>query len=298
MTWRTKGLAAALVLCAAGFGCGGSTAGGQGAANASGASTAEGDEVAAGLMEHHQHHHHGGVTLLIALSLDTLGGVSPDQRDAVEKFATELRDQMEPARRAEQDLHTLLADGIAAGAIDHAKVEAAVARVQAAAGSVRDASVDVLNRLHAVLTPAQRAALADKVEAHWDVWQRANAEEPNGTPDQPRKSGHLERLVRELGLSQDQIVMIHAKLAGTPPPPFDPQVVANHIRAFGEAFRADVFDARAIPGGGADTELTAFGAARVARFYEAVDPVLTGEQRAKLAEILREHASYARAGGG
>jgi Spy/CpxP family protein refolding chaperone len=286
-----------LVLCSASVACGGATAGGQSAANASGASAVEPDEVSAGLMEHHQHHHHGGVTLLIALSLDTLG-VSAEQRAAVERLAAELHDQMEPARRAEQDLHTLLADGIAAGAIDHAKVDAAVARVQAAAGSIHDASVDALDRLHAALTPPQRAALADKVEAQWDVWQRANAEEPNGTPDQPRKSGHLERLVRELGLTQDQIVMIHAKLAGTPPPPFDPQVVANHIRAFGEAFRADAFDARTIPGGSADVALTSFGAARVARFYEAVDPVLTGEQRTKLAEILREHASYAHAGGG
>jgi hypothetical protein len=104
--------------------------------------------------------------------------------------------------------------------------------------------------------------------------------------------------VRELRLTQDQIVMIHAKLAGAPPPPFDPQVVANHIHAFGEAFRADAFDARTIPGGSADVELSAFGAARVARFYEAVDPVLTAEQRAKLAEILREHAAYAHTGGG
>jgi Spy/CpxP family protein refolding chaperone len=297
MTWRIKGLASALVVCAAAVGCGGGTAGGEGAAKASGATATEGDEVSAGLIEHHQHHHHGGVTLLIALSLDTLG-VSPDQRTAVEKIATELHDQMEPARRAEQDLHTVLADGITAGAIDHAKVEGALARVDAAAGSVHDASVDALNRLHAALTPPQRAALADKVEAHWEVWQRANAEEPNGAPGQPRKSGHLERLVRELGLTQDQIVMIHAKLAGTPPPPFDPQVVGNHIRAFGEGFRADAFDARAVPGGGADVALTSFGAARMARFYEAVVPVLTAEQRAKLSEILREHASYVDAGGG
>src|ERR1039457_7734694 len=49
---------------------------------ATAASATDVDEVAAGLTEHHRHHHHGGVTLLLALSLDTLG-ISPEQRPAV-----------------------------------------------------------------------------------------------------------------------------------------------------------------------------------------------------------------------
>ena len=138
--------------------------------------TAADDDATAGLMEHHRYHHHGGVTLFIAMSLDTLG-VSPEQRAAVEKIRTDLHARMEPARAAEQNLMTTLADGLAAANLDTAKVDAAVAQVTAAAAAVHDASADALNELHAVLTPPQRAALVDKVEAHWAVWQKANAEE-------------------------------------------------------------------------------------------------------------------------
>src|ERR1019366_1403035 len=154
------------------------------------------DDAAAGLMEHHRQHHHGGVTLFIAMSLDTLG-VSPEQHAAVEKIRTDLHARMEPAHTAEQNLAATLADGLAAGSIDAAKVDAAVAQVTAAAAAVHDASADALNELHTVLTPPQRAALVDKVEAHWAIWQKANAEETD-----PAKSegGHLATLATELGL--------------------------------------------------------------------------------------------------
>jgi hypothetical protein len=50
-----------------------------------------------------------------------------------------------------------------------------------------------LNQLHAVLTPEQRAALVDKVEAHWTIWQNANSE-----PVGPSRPGYLESLASEL----------------------------------------------------------------------------------------------------
>ena len=84
---------------------------------------------------------------------------------------------MEPARAAEQSLLATLADGLAGANLDAARVDAAVAQVSAAAAAVHDASADALNELHAVLTPPERGALVDKVEAHWAVWQKANAED-------------------------------------------------------------------------------------------------------------------------
>ena len=39
-------------------------------------------------------------------------------------------------------------------------------------------------------------------------------------------------------------------------------------------------------------ELASRGATRMAHFYETVTPLLTPEQRTKLAAELREHASY------
>jgi Spy/CpxP family protein refolding chaperone len=138
--------------------------------------TAATDDVAAGLMEHHRYHHHDGLTLFIEMSLDMLG-VSPEQRVAVDKVRADLHARLAPARNAEQNLMTLLADGLGTANIDVARVDAAIVAVAASAAAAHDATVDGLNDLHTVLTAPQRDALVDKVEAHWAVWQRANAEE-------------------------------------------------------------------------------------------------------------------------
>src|SRR5450755_1942676 len=165
-----------LVLGACGvLGCAGEAVNRVPAASAASVPAAD-DDAMAGLLEHHRYHHHGGVTLFIAMSLDTLG-VSPEQRAAVAKIRTDLYARIEPARTAEQNLVATLADELAAASFDTPKVEALVAQVSAAAAAVHDASADALNELHAALTPPQRAALVDKVESHWAVWQNANVQE-------------------------------------------------------------------------------------------------------------------------
>jgi len=249
------------------------------------------------LTEHHRHHHHGGVTLLIALSLDTLG-VSPEQRAAVEKIRSVLHARMEPARAAEQRLVATLADGLAAANLDAASVDAAVGQVAAAAAKVHDASADALNELHAVLTPPERAALVEKVEAHWAVWQKANAEETD--PRNP-DHGQLAMLATDLDLTRDQVDKIRAALGEgmKAVPRLDPQEIATHLRAFGDASRGDKFDARVLAtANGANAHLAGWGAARLAHFIEAVSPVLTPDQRARFVERLREHAAHTLNNGG
>jgi Spy/CpxP family protein refolding chaperone len=273
--------------------CGGASANARPPATA--ASTSDVDEVAAGLTEHHRHHHHGGVTLLIALSLDTLG-LSPEQRPAVEKIRRDLHARMEPARAAQQRLAAALADGVAADKLDATTVDAAIAQVSAAAATVHDASTDALNELHAVLTPPERAALVDKVEAHWSVWQKANAEKPD--PVNP-EGGRLAMLTTELGLTQNQVDKIRAALGEgrKAVPPLDLQEIATHIQAFGNAFRSEKFDATALTGAnGANAHLAGWGAAHLASFVEAVSPVLTSDQRAEFARRLGEHAGHSNGG--
>jgi Spy/CpxP family protein refolding chaperone len=268
------------------LGCGGSAATHAPPASVAGASTDSEEEEAAtaGLVEHDRHHHHGGVTLLLAMSLDTLG-LSPEQKPAVEKIRRDLHAQMEPARAADQNLLGTLADGLAAGVLDPAKVDVAVAQLTSAAASVHDASTDALNQLHDVLTPPQRAALVDKLEAHWLVWQRANTDE----------NDHLTQLTADLMLTPDQVDKIHMSQAESmkAEPRFDPQEVETHIRAFGDAFRAQTFDAKALTTGGAATaHMVGWGAAHMAHFIESVSPVLTPDQRGKMSQILRQHANH------
>ena len=267
-------------------GCGGSSANTPPPATA--AKAAEDDDVTAGLVEHHRFHHHGGVTLIIAMSLDTLG-VSPEQKAAVEKIRTDLHARMEPARSAEQKLVVTLAEGLAAGNIDAASVDAAVSQVASAATAVHDASAEAVNELHALLTPPERAALVDKVEAHWAVWQKANSQKADP------EHGHLAALAKELGLTQDQVDKVRASLDEglKAVPQLDPQEIATHLRAFGDAFRSEKFDEKVLTtASGANSHLAGWGAARLAHFVEALSPVLTPDQRGKFAQRLREHAAY------
>lgn len=284
------GVLAALVLGgAATVGCGGSSANAPPPATAASAMTS--DDVTDALIEHDRYHHHGGVMLFIAMSLDTLG-VSSEQRAAVEKIRADLHARMEPARAAEQNLVATLADGLAAGNIDTAKVDAAVAQVTAAATAVHDASADALNALHGALTPPQRAALVDKVESHWAVWQKANVDDAG--PTHP-SGGHLAILAMDLDLAPDQMVKIRAALgeAMKGVPPLDPQEIATHLRAFGDAFLGETFDAKLLTtASGANAHMVGWGAAHMARFVETVSPVLTPDQRAQLAQRIHEHATH------
>jgi Spy/CpxP family protein refolding chaperone len=288
---RTIGIMATVFLAAgATVACGGSSTNSAPPATAV-APDPHDDDVAEGLLEHHRNHHHGGVTLFIAMSLDTLG-VSPEQEAAVERIRKDLHAKMEPARAAEQSVTATLADGLVAGAIDTAKVDTAVGQAMAAAATSRDASAAALNELHSVLTPAQRGALVDKVEAHWAVWQKANADE---TATAQPESGHLATLAADLALTEDQVSKIRATLTEgmKAVPRLDPQEVATSLRAFGDAFRGETFDAATLTSAsGADAHMVGWGTAQMAHFVETVGPVLTPEQRAQFAQRLREHSNH------
>jgi Spy/CpxP family protein refolding chaperone len=190
---------------------------------------------------------------------------------------------------SQRKLHLLLADGIAAGAIDAAQVDATIAQLTVAADDVHDCSVNALNQLHALLSPAERAELAEKVQAHWEVWRQVNHDEP---VDSRRRGGQLERLSLELSLAPDQVdrmsAALHTALAGFSGK-FDRSRVEAHVQAFTAAFPRDSFDAASITLN-AEGRFASHGATRMAIFYETVTPILTPEQRASLAEHLREHA--------
>ncbi len=269
-------------------GCGGSA---PNTARPATAATAFGDDATVGLIEHHRYHHHGGLMLFIAMSLDTLG-VLPEEKGAVERIRARLHASMNPALTAEQSLVLSLADGLAAGAIDVVRVDAAIEQVAATASTLMDASADALNELHGILTPLERLALVEKVESHWVVWQRANSEEggsPNGEPD------HVGVLATDLGLTPDQVDRIRGALGGGTKAAvrFNAQEIATHLRAFDEAFEKEPFDARSLGGvSDANADMASWGAAHLAHFVEMVNPVLTPDQRVRLAQRLREHATH------
>jgi Spy/CpxP family protein refolding chaperone len=248
------------------------------------------DESTADLTEHHRHHHHGGIPMFVAMSLDTLG-VDDAQRTQIEKIQSDIHAELKPAKEAEKAALMTLADGVAAGNVDQGKMDAAIAELAKVSTSTHDTVADSLNALHQTLTPPQRRALVDKVEANLAVWHETNAVEEN------EKHGHLAKLTTDLSLSPDQVAKIRASYTGsmTSTPKYDRAEVDAHFKQFAEAFASDTFDAHTMKTGGVVSgHMAAWGLTRTSHLYAAAAPVLTPEQRMKAAEQLRHHANYKR----
>jgi Spy/CpxP family protein refolding chaperone len=252
--------------------------------NPQGAEMAEGAD--------HREQHHGGVLSLIVMSLKDLD-LTADQQAAVDKIKVDLLASMEPARAAEKDFANTLADGVAAGKVDRAKVDASIGKLVTQVLGVHDASLTAMNQLHAALTPAQRAKLVDELQAHWEKWKEAQGKDE--ADDKQHHAGHMLAMVRELGLTQDQADKIKASFKDkmkAAPQDHTHKEVKDHLAAFGTAFKADTFDAKKLTGAkAANGHMAKWGATRRARFLEAAAPILTPEQRTKLAQTIRDHAA-------
>jgi subtilisin family serine protease len=253
------------------------------------------DKEASGLMDYHRHHHHGGVVEFVAMGLDTLG-VDDAKRLEIEKLQSDLNAHMATTRAAEADLLKTLAAGVAAGAVDNAAVDASIAKLTAASEAAHDASLDTLNKLHAILSPAERAALVDKVEAHWEVWRQVNHEE---APGSTQHGSRLAELTEEVGLTPDQVSRIsssYPKALTGRADPLDPRKGNDYVGSFAAGFAAASFDAKSLTSK-ASPHLASHGATRMALFYETATPVLTAEQRTKLAGELRDYGNDQAASG-
>jgi Spy/CpxP family protein refolding chaperone len=262
-----------------------------GSAEVTGGAPLEDDQASVELKSHHRHHHGGFVGFVIA-SIETIG-VTPEQQAGLDKIKADFKAKVEPVRAANGAVMNALADAIAAGTVDSAKLDGPVAAVAAAAGQVHGATADALNQLHALLRPEQRATLVDKVEAHFAVWKDSNAGDQ--ATDNAKADGHIAHLAKELGLSSDQVDKTRANLAAIPAAtrgPFDGAAAEAHMKAFAAAFVADPFDAKTLTtADAANSKITSWGASRMVRFYQALTPVLTADQRTKIASELREHAN-------
>ena len=263
----------------AALGCGGGKA--KPPANGGGTTDDASEEARA---DHHRHHHHGGFAMLVDLSLDSVHP-SETQITKLGQIRDDLKDKMIPARNAERAVLVALADGIRAGSIDRGAMDARMAKLTAATENLYDNVADALNALHALLTPEQRAILVDKIGTHFDAWHRANPH-----PAQDEHHGHLARLKKELGLSDKQVETIRTTFVASmqDAPKFDRAAADAHIKEFGSAFASDKFDAHTIHAPLAPM-MAVWGITRTVRFYEAVEPALTQDQRQKLALDLGRH---------
>jgi hypothetical protein len=253
--------------------------------DASAPQAAADDQASDEVRDHHRHHHHGGVSMFIAMSIDTLG-VAPEKQAQLQQIQRQLHQQMAGSREAERNLLSALADGIRRGSVDGRSLAAAQDKIDT---TEHAASMDALNQLHAALSAAERAALAEKVQAHWEVWRKVNADEDYGSRE---KGTHLARLTERLKLTPEQVDRISSALKSGAPPKADSAAVEGHVHGFAGAFAADDFDARSLRQPDASHgQLGRPGTARMVRFYEIVTPLLTPDQRTTLADHLRDRAN-------
>lgn len=229
--------------------------------------------------------------MLLVMSLRDLD-LSPEQRASVDKIRADLLAKMEPARMAAKDSSNTLADGVAANAINRAKVDAAVNKLVTQVQGQHDAALAALDQLHGALSTPQRAALVDGVQTHWEKWKEAQGHDE--ADDHQHRPGHLLELVRDLGLTNDQAEKIKAKFREqmkSGPQDQAHKEVQDHLQAFATAFKADSFSAKSLSKAkAASAHIARWGATRMVRFVEAATPVLTPEQRTKLEKEIREHA--------
>jgi len=296
----TLAVAAVLLAGALATGCGGgsaqvTTAGG---APQSFPVTGEPDEEqGAGADEvraFHRHHHMGFIGFAL-MSIPSLG-VSPAEQVAVDKIKADIQAKMQPAHEAEAVLLNVVADGVAAGAIDSAKVAAAIAKITEVSTQMDDATNDALDQLHAALSAPERQALALKVQAHYQIWEKANASEA-AHPDQEKEGGHIHHFITVLALTPDQVQKVDAAFTASMAAvvagrKFDSKAAQEHLDAFTKSFAADQFNAKSlVTADKANSGVTSWGAMRMVKMYEAMTPVLTPEQRTKLAALLRDHST-------
>ncbi len=232
--------------------------------------------------------------MLIAMSLRDLD-LSGEQRTSVDKIRSDLVAKMEPARSAGKELANTLADGVASGSVNRSKAEAAINKLVAQMQTVHDASLAALDQLHAALTAPQRAALVDGVQAHWEKWKEAHGRDEQ--QDKQHRAGYLLALVRDLSLSQDQAEKIKAKFHDemkATPQDHQHKEVQDHLQAFATAFKSEKFSAKSLSKAkAANVHMARWGATRRERFLEAAVPVLTADQRTKLAAEIRDDANRA-----
>ncbi len=247
------------------------------------------DQAVVQLEQRHRHHHHGGLTRFISMSLDTLG-VEDEKRPQVMRLQSDLEACLTPAREIEQGLLMTLADGIAVGAIDKSRVDGITDSLEPAVAAEKDCSATALDQLHAVLSPSERIALAEKVRAHFEVWREVNYQERAAAGGRIPRLG---RLARELNLTDAQVQQIQASLPlamTTQDGTFKRRQAEERLSEFATAFVNDRFEARTISSY-ENREIGLYGTKRMVLFYEAVTPALTPPQRQQLAEQLREFAS-------
>ncbi len=220
---------------------------------------------------HGHEHHHGDRQGLLGASLK-LTSLTPQQRTSIEQLVDQRRAASAPVRHADAQVLGVLAHQVEQASIDAQGLAATLNVEKGAATAELAVERDGLNRLHGILTPAQRGELVDAIEGHWHA-RHGHAD--GGAGGQP--NGHHGDA---LGLTAQQRTQIAANLRAE-----GPTGQGATFRGMLEAFRGNAFDANGFAMGVAPGE-------RAEKLAQAMVPVLSPAQRATFANRLRARAAH------
>ena len=238
----------------------------------------------------HEGHHKGHRMGLVgdALKLDSL---TPAQRTAIEQLAQTRRTAEIPVRQADAQVLTVLAQQVEQAAINRQALAPTVSARETAAVAARTVDLDTVQKLHHLLTPAQRGQLVDTIEASFQA--HAGGGKPDGGAG---RGGHLGMIAKKLGLTDAQKAQIASNLraehqaeqgaaSATPHPD-----MRGAGKAWLDSFRGDTFNASASASN--MPQMMEHRANRMEDLLTAAVPVLSPAQRSELATHLRARAAH------
>lgn len=232
------------------------------------------------------HHHQRQGLLGAALKLDSL---TPAQRTAIEQLEQTRRTADVPVREADAQVLTVLAHQVEQASIDRGALAPALTARESASVVARTADLDTVQKLHDLLTPAQRGQLVDMAEVRFQAHAASSKSEGHAGHE---GHGGLGRIAEKLGLTEQQKTQIVANLRAEHPASGDAAAhpdLRGKGKAWLESFRGDAFNATAaapnLP------QRIEHRADRMEDLLAATVPVLSPAQRAQLANHLRERAA-------
>ncbi len=234
-------------------------------------------------------------------------GIKPEQKAAVDAILADLEKLGDATKEARTQLSSDVAEGAAAGKLDKAKIDADVKKLAQAADSTAAAMQDDVNKLHKTLDAAQRKKLVELMRAkgkeHEEHMKAEMGEHEKGHEkgDHDKgahgehEHGRMDKMGEQLGLTPEQKEKLKGKMEAGMKAEMA-KMKEHHagmvarMKAIGDAFETDKFDAKKAGVGEKGGDMVKMMAEGKIHMVEAVLSVLTPEQRTKFAEHLRTHA--------
>ena len=220
--------------------------------------------------------------------------LKPDQKSAVEKIGADLKDAEKAASETDAGTgrsemkasHDDLVAGVKLGKIDTAKMDAHVVSMEKASKARQDREADALDKLHALLDPAQRAAVVAGVKTADEkrtARMKARAEADGGAPDAGARSmtqrGRFENMVKDLDLEPEQQKKVQGFLPKDDPKTDRGEEMKKRSESVLLAFEKDGFDAKKEE---VEPKKAVQPMADMVKFLSQIVPILTPIQRDKL----------------